>query len=421
MENPKLIQNADIVVVGAGAAGLMATIFAARTAPNLKVVLLDGATRLGAKILAAGGGRCNVTHFEVTPEDYAGSSRNSIRKVLGHFEVKDTIDFFNKLGVELKREETGKLFPVTDKARSILDALLHASKEAGVIINFPRRVEKIKKQEDGFCLEGDWGLLKAQCVIIATGGRSLPNTGSDGHGYAMARALGHNITPHIFPSLVPLVLAENHFIRSLSGLTLKTKLEARSGTGKKIQAFTDSTLCTHFGLSGPCALNISRYLTAARFEDPSANLWINWLPNISPEQLDEQLRDLGAAMPLTLMRELFPERLAEALCLAAEIDPRTPGNRFSRKDRQSLVKAVMDMPLPIIGDKGFGIAEVTAGGVPLSEIHLNSMESRVCPGLFICGEICDVDGRIGGFNFQWAWASGFIAGRSAAQGLVKVQ
>lgn len=423
--------NSDLIIVGGGAAGLMAGIMAGRAAQaegrSMSIALLDGAPRLGAKILAAGGGRCNVTHFEVSADDYAGASRNAIRKVLLRYDVEETVRFFADLGVELKQEETGKLFPVTNKARTVLEALLNAAADAGVTIATGHRVETITRFETAegdahgprFLVQGGFGEWKARSIVLATGGKSLPTTGSDGHGYALAQALGHSVTPRIFPALVPLVLAENHFIRGISGLTLPTTLEVRLSTGKRLESFTDSTLCTHFGLSGPCALNVSRYFTATRHQDPNAQLFIHWLPGISAETLDADFQGLEQGTPLGYLRERMPERLAFALCEAAGIDPRLPGNRLSRQDRRALVRSVTDMILPVVGDKGYNVAEVTAGGVPLTEIQLKTMESRLCPGLYLCGEICDVDGRIGGFNFQWAWASGYVTGNAAANALIE--
>ncbi len=417
MENGKLgFPTTEIVVVGAGAAGLMAGIFAARQSPPSTVILLDSAKRVGAKILAAGGGRCNVTHFEVSPNDYAGSSHNAIRKVLSRFSVEETIHFFHKLGVELHKEETGKLFPVSNKARTVLEALLSETERSGAQLRHPRRVDNILKSQNGFVIQGDWGEMLAKKVILATGGKSLPTTGSDGQGYVIARSLGHSLTPRIFPSLAPLLLKDGHFIRTLSGLTLPTTLEVRTPAGKRLKAFTDSTLCTHFGLSGPCALNISRFWTDAHLDNPETTLWVNWLPGVTPEELDSRLQQLGPTSPLGWLRDRMPERLALALCMEAGIDPRIPGHRLDRIGRKALVAAVTTLELPVMGDKGFGVAEVTAGGIPLSEINLATMESRVCPGLYLCGEICDVDGRIGGFNFQWAWASGYVAGQAAAAG-----
>jgi predicted Rossmann fold flavoprotein len=405
--------DADIAIVGAGAAGLMAGIWAGRTNPRRRIVILDGAKHLGAKILVAGGGRCNVTHHHVDEKAFAGSSPHAIRKVLLRFDVPQTIEFFRELGVELKREETGKLFPTTDNARTVLSALLKAADDAGCFVENPRRVETIRRDDDRFVIGGVWGELVADHLVIATGGKSLPKSGSDGHGYDIARALGHSTTDRLFPALVPLLLPNDHFICALSGLTIPATLEVRSATGKRLTSFTNSTLCTHFGLSGPSVLDISRYYLDARADDGGTQLVINWLPGQTLESVDEMLRDSGRTSPANRLRQLMPERLAHALCDFANIA--SNGQQLRREERRALAAAVTQLALPITGDRGFAHAEVTAGGIPLREIELSTMASRLCPNLHLCGEICDVDGRIGGFNFQWAWASGYVAGISVGQ------
>jgi len=412
-------------VLGAGAAGLMAAIWTARTlrarGDPPTVIALDSARSLGAKVLVAGGGRCNVTHHAVSHRDYAGSTPASIRAVLRRFSVTDTIDFFLAQGVELKREETGKLFPTTDRARTVLDALLSAASDAGVELRHPWRVESVHDEADHFLIERtptpDLAqapiTLRAKRIILATGGKSLPKSGSDGHGYSIARSLGHSITPRILPALVPLTLPQTHFIRDLSGLSLPTTLELRSSTSKRLLTITGPTLCTHFGLSGPAVLDISRYYLHRAAEDPGAHLIINWLPGETFDSLDSELQTLAKATPISYLRKRLPERLALALCAQAAVDPQTQGASLARDPRRALARALLESPLPITGSRGFSHAEVTAGGVPLAELHLDTLESRLCPGLHLVGEICDVDGRIGGFNFQWAWASGFVAGTAA--------
>jgi predicted Rossmann fold flavoprotein len=409
--------RADVVIVGAGAAGLMAAIHAARAVPDRRIVVLDGAAKPGAKILVAGGGRCNVTHDHVDEGAYAGASRSAIRKVLRRFDVPQTVAFFESLGVTLKREETGKLFPVTDSARTVLNALLGAADAAGVELLHPCRVGSVARLDSGgFRVSGAWGTLDAARLILATGGRSLPKSGSDGQGYALAQALGHRLTPRIFPALVPLTLPRNHFITQLSGIAVPAALTLHGASGKVLTRFTGSTLCTHFGLSGPSVLDISRYYTDARASDPAAELRINWLPDETSESLDAALIGLRQPVGRWLSARL-PERLARVLCLEAGVDPATTGTALTRAARHALVATVTALTLPITGDRGYTYAEVTAGGIPLDELHLKTLESRVCPGLYLCGEICDVDGRIGGYNFQWAWASGWLAGTSAAASL----
>jgi predicted Rossmann fold flavoprotein len=409
--------DADLVIIGGGAAGLMAAIWAARTAPGAQVVLLDSARKLGAKILVSGGGRCNVTHERVTERDFAGSTPPAIRKVLRRFQVPETIAFFRELGIELKREETGKLFPTTDTARSVLQVLLGAAGQAGVKIKHSRRVDSINQLRSGFQAGGEWGRVSAAYAVLATGGKSLPSSGSDGHGYVIAQTLGHSLTPRILPALVPLTLPPEHFCCRLSGVAVPASLEVQTGNGKRLAGFVDSTLCTHFGISGPCVLNISRFYVHAKLEDPDTRLVMNWLPWKRSEELDGEIQRLRKTKVANYLARLVPGRLAGALIQGAGIDADACGHALTRRERLSLLKIVTKMELPVVGDRGFGVAEVTAGGVPLSELHLETMESRVCPGLFLCGEICDVDGRIGGFNFQWAWASGYVAGEAVGQRL----
>lgn len=373
----------DVAVVGAGAAGLMAAIFAARG--GAQVVALDGAKKLGAKILISGGGRCNVTHDVVHASDFNGS-RNAIAKILRTFDVPATIDFFASLGVTLKREERGKLFPTTDKAKTVLDALLRAAD--GVEIRTGYKVTAIQR---GFVINDS---LHARKVILAAGGRSVAKTGSDGSGYALAKAHGHTVTP-TFPALVPLLLPNGHPLTTLSGLSVDAELAVRSPTRKVLHRERGSMLFTHFGLSGPVVLDISRHWIASQ----PATLTANLLPGETFESLDTALID----SPRTI-RQRLPAGLWDLL---APNDP-------SREERRRLIRDLLELELPIVRDRGFEYAEVTAGGVPLSEIDTTTMESRVCPGLYLCGEILDVDGKIGGYNFQWAWATGRLAGTSAS-------
>ena len=204
--------RADVAIVGAGAAGLVTAIWAARTSPARRVVLLDGAERLGAKILIAGGGRCNVTHDRVDASAFAGSSPNAIRKVLRRFDVPQTISFFEALGVVLKREETGKLFPATDRARTVLDALVRAAKEAGVSILHPRRVDSVTPRPGGFEVAGSWGVVEVERVVLATGGMSVPKTGSDGHGVRVARRSGHLAGPQCVATSI--VFTQNGLVQA---------------------------------------------------------------------------------------------------------------------------------------------------------------------------------------------------------------
>jgi predicted Rossmann fold flavoprotein len=211
-----------------------------------------------------------------------------------------------------------------------------------------------------------------------------------------------------------LLLPEDHFLRRLAGVSTDVRLEVISGSGSLKKKLDGSLLCTHFGISGPVVLDISRHYLNSHFDDPATKLSVNWLPSKN-EQIETELLQLNRSTIGSWLRKQLPERLARALCDHAGMDENIPGHQLTREQRQKMRNTLAKMELPITGDRGFRYAEVTAGGVPLNEVNLNTMESRKTPGLFLCGEICDVDGRIGGFNFQWAWSSGYVAGVSAAK------
>jgi predicted Rossmann fold flavoprotein len=414
------MQKTEIVVVGSGAAGLMAAIAAARRAPGRRVVALDGAARLGAKILIAGGGRCNVTHHAVSERDFNGSTAPAIRRILRAFEVDDTIAFFAAEGVQLKREPTGKLFPVSDQARDVLDALVAAARRSGVELHHPCRVTEVAACTPGsptdagprrFRVGTSSETWEADAVILATGGQSVPKTGSDGTGYRLAEALGLPLTPRRMPALVPLTLPGGHPVTGLSGLATDVTLTVTSGTGRHLREVTGALLCTHQGFSGPAVLDISRHWQAVAQDDPGARLLVCWVPGLAAEDLDRRLQQHGGR-PVARALTPLPDRLADLLCRLAGIAPDQSAATLTREARKRLVAVVTHWPAPITGTRGFAVAEVTAGGVPLAALTAE-LEARTCPGLFVCGELCDVDGRIGGFNFQWAWASGWVAGRAA--------
>ncbi len=424
------IDSCDIAIVGAGAAGLAASIFAAEAAGALgdvRIVLVESAKQIGAKILISGGGRCNVTHHEVHQQDFHGSQR-LVRNILAAFPVQATIDWFGSMGVELKQEESGKLFPVSDKARTVLQALLSRTRDLGVEILTGHRVgEVVPSERDSrgpnavgwFILHHQRGALRARRVILATGGRSLPRTGSDGYGWEIVRRLGHQVTP-TYPALVPLVLEPHFFHAELSGLSQQVELTIWMN-GRLRDRRSGSLLWTHFGISGPVVLDSSRMWTTATGSGAAMELRCNFWPGSTFEQVEARfLGDVAARPGLTIARLLgrwVPDRLGSALSRHFGLDPHKEAAEVSREQRRTLVHGLTGLRLPVEGDRGWNYAEVTAGGVPLEEINFRTMESRRRQGLYLVGEMLDCDGRIGGFNFQWAWATGRIVGRAAVQGL----
>jgi len=420
----------SVLVIGAGAAGLATAIFAARATPGLSVVCLDGATSVGAKILVSGGSRCNVTNRVVTERDFWGGSSRVVRSVLRAFPAERAAAFFESLGVRLHEEEDGKLFPDTNRSRTVLEALLGEASRLGVVIETGRRAIDVRPAPGGFIVEAEVGNPRARAtaapdaslryeagaVVLATGGRSLPKSGSDGFGYELARRLGHGLV-ETTPALAPLVLDPHAFV-TLAGVAHEVSLTLIVN-GKVATRLQGSMLWTHVGVSGPVALNLSRHWHRARLGDHRVEVRVSLCPGETFESLERwwlaEERAHPRARVATALSTRLPASVAEAWTRAAGLDGSLTLAHVSREDRRRLLHALVDSPLPVRDSRGYGHAEVTAGGVPLDEVDPATMESRRCPGLYLVGEILDVDGRLGGFNFQWAWSTGWIAGRAVGR------
>jgi predicted Rossmann fold flavoprotein len=409
-------ETVDVLVVGAGAAGLTTAIAARRTAPGLRVCCVDGARTIGAKILVSGGSRCNVTNRVVGERDFWGGSPRVVARVLRAFPSPRAVDWFASMGVALHEEEDGKLFPDTNSSRTVLDALVREAAAAGVRIHAPARVDDIRRTAGRFAVSTSAGSFEAATVVLATGGRSLPKSGSDGFGYELARRLGHG---HIAttPALAPLVLADGPHA-SLSGVTHDAALSLRVD-GRVAVTLDGALLWTHVGISGPVALNMSRHWHRARLEGRELDLRINLCPGDTFDAVDAWLIGQAAARPrariATVLASRLPAAVADAGLDVCGVDRETTPAHLTREARRSIVRVLTAMPLAVLDSRGYRYAEVTAGGVPLEEIDPATMASRVCPGLYLTGEVLDVDGRLGGFNFQWAWSSGWVAGRAIAR------
>jgi predicted flavoprotein YhiN len=427
-----------VFIVGAGAAGLATAIFAKRAAPHFEVRCFDGAAKIGAKILVSGGSRCNVTNRIVTERDFWGGSSRVVRNVLRAFPAERAAAFFEDLGVKLHEEVDGKLFPDTNRSRTVLDALLGEAQRLGIAIENNCRVVDLRRSEDLFAVEissqrraeasasedGDYRLKAsasedtrfADIVVLATGGRSLPKTGSDGLGYELARALGHGYV-ETTPALAPLILEGERHI-TLAGVSHDVALSLRVN-GIATTRLQGSILWTHFGISGPVALNMSRHWHRAPLAGQDVDVRLSVCPRETFESLEDwwlaQERARPKALPSTILATRVPASVAGAWVAASGINPDTTLAHLSKTDRRRLSHALLDTPLTVIDSRGYSYAEVTAGGIPLDEIDPSTMESRVCQRLFLVGEILDIDGRLGGFNFQWAWSSGWVAGQAIAK------
>jgi len=398
----------SVVVVGAGAAGLVAAAFAA--AAGAKVILLERTKDGGRKILISGGGRCNVLPSVLAPERFVTDSPpHLLRGMLRAWPLHEQRAFFERdLDIPLAlEEESGKVFPRSNRARDIRDGLVTYARAKGAEIQFETTVTDLSHDETGFTIATSSGALRCDRIVLATGGLSVPATGSDGTGLSIAHKFGHAMVA-TYPALTPL-LAKDDVHASLAGVSLNVRLRGKSGA-KTIESF-GGFLFTHRGYSGPSVLDIS-HLTA-RGQTPSIRAqWstltaADWIEALAPRGIGE-----GGTISTVLARHI-PARLAEQLMIDAGVllDRRTTS--FPRAERTRLIEMLTSYRLPWSGNEGYKKAEVTGGGVALSQIDSKTLESKKVPGLFMCGEMLDAFGPIGGHNFSWAWATGRAAGKSA--------
>lgn len=401
-----------VIVIGAGAAGSMAAIFAA--SEGAETVLIERTRDGGRKILISGGGRCNVLPLRVDESRFVtDSSPNLLKKMVRAWPLPEQRAFFeDTLGIPLEEEvESLKLFPASHKARDVRDGLLEHARKVGVRMRMESSVVDIAPVGGAWEVTVDDGtVLKADAVIIATGGLSVPNTGSDGTGLNMLKALGHTMHP-TYAALTPLTTTDTAF-NDLSGISLTVSLTAKSALQQA--TWRGGFLFTHHGYSGPSVLNVSHVAVRARAgHAPSAKVQVQWTA-LGEKEWEEALKPHGARTVTGALRAEMPDRLATALLAKANVEPTRPLTELRRDERLRLIDILVRGDLPWQGDEGYKKAEVMGGGVALSEVDPRTMESRRHKGLFLCGEVLDAFGPIGGYNFLWAWATGRSAGIAAA-------
>ena len=402
-----------VAVIGAGAAGTMAAIFAA--ASGAETWLLERTRDGGRKILISGGGRCNILPARVDERRFVtDSSPNTLRKMLRSWPLPEQIAFFEReLGLTLvEEEESAKLFPASNRARDVRDGLLALATRHGTQFLPSTTITGIAPATEGWQVTREGGSpLAVDAVIVATGGLSVPNTGSDGRGLAILAGLGYTIHT-TYPALTP-VVADSPSFGALAGISLPVTITARDAT-RQARA-TGGFLFTHRGYSGPSVLDISHVIARSRLEgDGSARMSVRWT-GLDQAGWDAALKPEGTRTVAGALRRELPDRLADALAGMAGVPPSRSLAQLGREERLRLVDVLVRGELPWTGDEGYKKAEVTGGGVSLAEIDPRTMESRRHSGLFLCGEVLDAFGPIGGYNFLWAWATGRAAGIAAAQ------
>ena len=403
----------DVIVIGAGAAGLMAGLRAAER--GRRVLVVEKNRRAGVKILMSGGTRCNITHATDNRGIVAayGPSGKFLHSPLAALSVERTLEFFHGEGVATKVEDGGKIFPVSNRAADVLTALLGRLERSGATLALGEPVDDLRKDGDGFLAKTPTRQLVAAKIILTTGGRSYPGSGTTGDGYRFCQRFGHTIVP-TRPALVPITV-NVAWLAELRGLTLPDVTVAILDTGVPLLRERGSLLFAHFGLTGPVALDVSRAVSGHP-APTSLTAMIDALPAIAEPAFDEWLRIESAAsgkkqLAVVLTTHL-PRRLADVMLDVAGLTRDRKAAALSKDERRRLVRAVKQMTLPITGTMGFGRAEVTAGGVSLDEVDSRTMVSKLVPNLYLAGEILDLDGPIGGYNFQAAWSTGWLAGSS---------
>ena len=396
-----------VAVVGGGASGMMAALTAART-PGRRVFLLERQQRIGRKLLATGNGRCNLTNVNVQPEDYFGADGSFADTAIRKFTPQHTLRFFSELGLLTVTEQNGRVYPLSDSANSVLDVLRFALDQAGVAQRCSFPVERISHTSSSFLLESGTETIAADAVILACGGAAGSRLGGVTDGYKLGKALGHRRTG-LYPSLTR-ILTISDYPRSLKGIRVEASLRLTKNN-RLLAESAGEVQFTDTGISGPAGFDLSR---AVSFGGDGQVLHISLLP-FGEAELVSLLSARSARFPDLESSELFTgmlhNRLGRIVVKAAGITADKSMKDLSDSELLEAAHRCLDFCLPVRGVEGFEAAQVTAGGLMTDSFNPDTLESRLVPGLFACGELLDVDGPCGGYNLQWAWASGHLAGR----------
>ena len=396
------------VIIGGGAAGMMAALTAAGR--GIDVILLERQNRVGRKLLATGNGRCNLTNLNLSAQNYHGAPTSFVTPALEAFSAADALEFFRALGLLTVAEDSGRVYPLSDQAGSVVDVLRFAADAAGIETRTDFDVTTVKKTKSGFKVCSESESILADKVIICCGGMASGKLGGTRSGYELLQSFGHSLTK-LYPVLVQLK-TDNTYVRSLKGVradaavTLKRNGEVLAASAGEVQ-FAD------YGVSGPAIFEISR---AACSEKGELTVHLDLLRDLDFGQIGEILTHRAESMPTLTLENLLTgmvhNRLGRTVLRYAGYDLNAPVSSLKQNDIKKIAAALGDFTLPVIGNMGFDGAQVTAGGIRTDEFDPNTMESKLVPGLYAAGEVLDVDGDCGGYNLQWAWASGHLAGMS---------
>lgn len=410
----------NIVIIGGGAAGMTAAIAAATNGAHVTVI--EHKDRIGKKILSTGNGRCNFTNLHMDIANcYHGASEDFIKGILEQFGVEDTLNFFESIGI-MAKEKKGYIYPYSEQAAAVLDALRFAMKQLHVCVRCEEEVQDIFCK-DTFVIKTNCEEYPADRLILACGGQAAPVTGSDGSGYVLARAFGHKIIP-VHPALVQLVGDDPVFFPSVGGVRCDAEVTLTIN-GEKAAADRGELQLTGYGVSGIPVFQISRFASAGLDKKQEVFVHLNFLPDFSENRLFYYLMQRAVNLSWKTMEQfligIFPKKLALALLRKAGISVMTKAESCSASTWKALAQLILDYPIRIVDTKGFASAQVCAGGVDTDEVHALTLESKLQPHLYLAGELLDVDGICGGYNLQWAWSSGYVAGSCASQNTVKTK
>ena len=402
----------EIAVIGGGASGLMAAITAKKS--GKEVIILERKDRILKKVLITGNGRCNITNVNANISNYFGKNISSVENILNRFTPQDTMDFFNELGIVCNEENRGKVYPLSGQASSVVDALRFEAEKLGIKIETEFYVRKIEK--DGFkfrIYSEDRKKIEAGRVIIAAGGQSYPELGSNGSGFELAKELGHSVTK-LSPSIVQLKTEKNQ-VKGLQGIKTDVAVTAY-GDNKKICTYDGELLFTDYGISGNVVFNISFVMPLYK----NVEFEIDFMEKFDYNELYEILKERKKMMSHLTMENYFNgminKKLGQFLSKVSGIEKLSkPVKDLNDSDIRKLCTVLKKYRVKILETTGFKNAQVTAGGVSLDEVNTETLESKIVKGLYFSGEVLDVYGECGGFNLQWAWASGHIAGENAAK------